>query len=296
MLSDLELEKTQVRPNSIDYDRIKSLHYLGNYVRRLPTTMARMMENAHDWEHLPFVHPSSFSSIQLVDSGDWGWRAKLGVSGGLESSHQMLDLLVDAANQYWVSTVYHGPGEGIEIHTQARTLSAEKSEAEIEVDVRFYLPEAPADAAAAQAILGYLRAQYETLYDEDIHLMQGRQTALEDRVRWRQDTSQPNDVKIADLAELEPSQTLTVETESGRYCLRHFRSEWIVHSAVCPHLLGPLQDSTLDADGYITCPWHGYQFNVSTGHSRDGRCSALAKAPQLIERDGQLFLRETAAD
>lgn len=291
MLSDLETEKTQARPNLINYERIKSLHYLGNYVRRLPTTMARMMENAYDWEHLPFVHPGSFSSIDLVDSGDWGWRAKLGVPGGFEPSHQMLDLLVDAPNQYWVSTVYHGPGEGIEIHTQARTLSDE----EIEVDVRFYLPDAPADAATAQAVLGYMQAQYETLYDEDIDLMQGRQTALEDRMRWRQEAPQPTDIKIADLTQLETRQTLTVETASGRYCLRHFNGEWIVYSAVCPHLLGPLQDSPPDEDGYITCPWHGYQFDILTGMSRDGQCSALAKAPQLIERDGQLFLRETAA-
>lgn len=289
MLTEIEQEKTDARTNLIDYDRIENLHYLGNYVRPLPTKMARMMENAYDWEHLPYVHPSSFSSIDLVDQGDWGWRAKLGVPGGIEPTHQMLDLLVDAKRNYWVSTVYHGPGEGIEIHTQATTLTDE----EIEVDVRFFLPEAPADAATGTAILQYMQAQYKTLYDEDIALMHGRQMALEDRSRWRKETPHPSDIKVASVAELDALQTLTIETETGRYCLRHWQDRWVVHSAVCPHLLGPLQDSSLDADGYITCPWHGYQFNIITGESRKGQCQALAKAPKLIERDGYLFLRET---
>lgn len=139
MLTDRERSKTDTRKNTIDYDRIPALHYLGIYVRRLPTNMARMMENAYDWEHLPYVHPSSFASIDLIDSGTWGWRARIGVPGGMEPTYQMLDLLVDAEKNYWVSTVYHGPGEGIEIHTKATTLS----EDEIEVDVRFYLPDAP---------------------------------------------------------------------------------------------------------------------------------------------------------
>ncbi|MEL6861185.1 MAG: Rieske 2Fe-2S domain-containing protein [Pseudomonadota bacterium] len=291
MLTEIEREKTETRSDVIDYNRIEGLHYLGNYVRRLPTNMARMMENAYDWEHLPYVHPSSFASIDLVDSGDWGWRAKLGVPGGIEPTHQMLDLIVDAQRNYWVSTVYHGPGEGIEIHTQATTLS----EDEIEVDVRFYLPEAPADEATGAVILQYMQSQYKTLYDEDIDLMSGRQTALEDRSRWRKDRAEPSDIKVAAVTELDPEQTLTIETDSGRYCLRHFQERWHVHSAVCPHLLGPLQDSALDADGYLTCPWHGYQFSIVTGESKDGQCQALATAPELIERDGHLFLRETKA-
>ena len=230
MLTEIETQKTIGRSNTINYDRIARLHYLGNYVRRLPTSMARMMENAYDWEHLPYVHPSSFASIELVSSGDWGWRAKLGVPGGLG--------LDDAQKHYWDSTVYHGHGEVIEIHTQATTLS----EDEIQVDVRFYLPEAPADEAAGQAILTYMQDQYKRLYDEDIDLMQGRQMALEERTRWRQETSPSTDIKIADIAELEALQTLTIETPSGRYCLRHFKGEWVVHSAVCPQLFGPLQD------------------------------------------------------
>ena len=288
MLTELEQEKNAARANEIDYDRIADLHFLGNYVRRLPTNMARMMENAYDWEHLPYVHPSSFASIDLVESGSWGWRARIGVPGGLEPTHQMLDLLVDAEKNYWVSTVFNGPGEGIEIHTQATTLN----EDEIEVDVRFYLPEAPGDDAASASILNYMQSQYATLYDEDIDLMQGRQNALEDRSRWRSGKKARSETRIGALSELDRSKTHTIETATGRYCVRVWQDEWIAHSAVCPHQLGPLQDSEIDAEGRISCPWHGYQFNALSGESRSTDCPALEKAPDLVIRDGELFLQE----
>lgn len=286
MLTKLEQEKAAGRANMIDYDRIAGLHYLGNYVRRLPTNMARMIENAYDWEHLPYVHPSSFASIDLIDSGDWGWRARIGVPGGLEPTYQMLDLLVDAGQNYWVSTVFNGPGEGIEIHTQATTLSAD----EIEVDVRFYLPDAPDDAAASAAILSYMQRQYATLYDEDIDLMQGRQAALEDRARWRGGETTATETRVGALAELDKTLTHTVETATGRYCVRFWQDQWIAHSAVCPHQLGPLQDSEIDAEGRLTCPWHGYRFDAVTGESKSQDCRALAQAPELVERDGVLSL------
>ena len=131
MLTETEQSLSVARSNTIDFDRIGSLHYLGNYVRRLPINLARMMENAHDWEHLPYVHSSSFASIDLIDSGAWGWRAKIGLPEGAPASHQLLDLIVESDRHYWVSTVYSGPGTGIEIHTQATKIEAE----EIEVDV-----------------------------------------------------------------------------------------------------------------------------------------------------------------
>ena len=95
MLTDTEQSLADARPNQVDFERIAGLHYLGNYVRRLPISLARMMENAYDWEHLPYVHASSFSSIDLIDSGNWGWRAKIGLPEGAPASHQLLDLLVE---------------------------------------------------------------------------------------------------------------------------------------------------------------------------------------------------------
>lgn len=287
MLTETEQSLSEARPNAIDFDRISGLHYLGNYVRRLPINLARMMENAYDWEHLPYVHSSSFSSIDLIDSGAWGWRAKIGLPDGSPASHQLLDLLVESDRHYWVSTVYSGPGTGIEIHTQATKIEDD----EIEVDVRFYLPEAPDNETGAEMILAYMQQQYATLYDEDQGLMLGRQGALDDRKRWVAITPSATDVLVGATAELDPEIVHTVEMETGRFCVRKHDGAWLVHSAVCTHLLGPLKESAINEHGQLTCPWHGYHFDLHTGENAEQKCRALATAPELIEHDGQLYLR-----
>ena len=283
MLTLEEQNLSEKRPNAVDYEAVSGLHYLGNYERTLPTNMARMMENAHDWEHLPFVHASSFTSIDLIHSGDWGWRAKLGLHGG---AHQLLDLRVDNPGNYWVSAIYSGPGTGVEIHTQATTLN----EDEIEVDVRFYLPEAPPDPARSASLLARLSDQYRQLYDEDIDLMSGRQSALEDRARWQTGVEADNAVLVGDVTVLDRETPISVETETGRFCVRFWKDSWIAHSAVCPHLLGPLSESEIDADGAITCPWHGHRFDLETGDNLGGQCKALASAPRVEIREGYVYL------
>ncbi|WP_435417001.1 hypothetical protein WAB17_08870 [Parerythrobacter aurantius] len=160
------------RASSIDYAATQDLYYLGNYVRQIPSNLARMMENAHDWEHLPFVHPSSFAAIAAVESGPWGWRCKTALPN--DGGDQLIELLVDNDRHYWATTVVEGPGKGTQIHTQASALDA----GGIEVEVRFYLPLAPQSAEQGAMILGYLQTQYATLYDEDEALMLGG------RPRW----------------------------------------------------------------------------------------------------------------
>lgn len=284
MLTEKEHELCAARSNTIDYDRIGSLHYLGNYKRPLPVNMSRMMENAYDWEHLPFVHESSFSSISLIASGNWGWRAKIGIPGG---GYQLLDLIVDMPENYWVSTVISGPGEGTEIHTKATA----NAEAGIEVDVRFYLPEAPADQAAQDFVLKYLQDQYHRLYDEDQALMSGRQSALDERSKLKSADNQSDIQLVGNLDQLDKSASHIVTLGSRRFVVRHHAGEWITHGATCPHLLGPLNDSAIDNDGIITCPWHGYRFDINTGANLDGKCKALDKAPTIFEENGRLFLK-----
>lgn len=285
MLTDIEQAACAARSNHIDPTAIKALHYLGNYTRQLPVTLMRMMENAHDWAHLPFVHPSSFAAIDLIDSGAWGWRAKLGMPSG---GHQLIDLIVDADRHYWVSTVISGMGQGTEIHTQA----SEAGDGAIDIDIRFYLPDAPADPSIGAMVLQYLRGQYAQLYDEDVDLMQGRQAALDDRRRWAQvvPVSAEPALCVGQEETLDRSQTHIVEWRAHRYCLRFWQNRWIVHSAVCPHLLGPLDGSDVATDGSITCPWHGFRFDIQTGANHGAQCKDMKKPPLIEIREGQIYV------
>ena len=159
--------------------------------------------------------------------------------------------------------------------------------------MRFYLPDSPGDETVSAALHQYMSSQYATLYDEDIGLMQGRQSALEDRARWRRAEPPTIETRIGSESDLDPEKTHVIETKSGRYCLRFWRGEWVAHSAGCPHSLGPLDKSELSEDGRLTCPWHGYQFDIATGENADKKCAALKPAPRIQVRKGTLFFLET---
>ncbi len=274
------------RPDAVDHGRVATLQYLGNYERRLPVSMERMLENALDWEHLPHVHASSFADIACIDSGRWGWRA-VARAAGEGAEDQVLELLVDHERSYWATTVLTGALAGIEIHTQATAIG----DREITIDVRF-LSSAPLAEELARLYLAGLQQQYALLYDEDVALMVARQAALDDRARRRD--AGAGRVLVGSAAAVRAAGRATVECAGGRYCVRWSGSGWVVHSAVCTHQLGPL-DGALDEDGGVTCPWHGYRFDVATGANLDGRCQALAAPPALEESEGRLYLVPGAA-
>ncbi|WP_284126180.1 Rieske (2Fe-2S) protein [Parerythrobacter aestuarii] len=271
-----------VRPTNIAADATDHLHYLGNYVRDIPSSLPRMMENAHDWEHLPFVHPSSFAAIEEVESGTWGWRCKTALPNN--GGEQLIELLVDNERHYWATTVVAGPAQGTQIHTQAKDNDA----GGITVDVRFYLPQPPEHEEQAAMILGYLQAQYATLYDEDEALMLGRQEALDERKALR-GTDDNSAVDLGPEAELDHARVHEATLDGARVLVRHWQGQWVAHAARCPHALGPLDDAQPDANGGITCPWHGYRFDLASGSEERGRCGALRLYRTAVE-DGRLVV------
>ena len=281
MLTAEEETQCRMRPNTIDHDATSKLHRIGNYTRRLPVSIARMMENAYDWEHLPHIHRSSFSSIELVDSGDWGWRAKVGLPA--DDSSQVIDLLVDQDRHYWATTVFYGRGAGLQIHTQA-TAVAERA---IDIDVRFYLA-APSNRDESR-LLQSMQNLYGQLYDEDLELMSGRQRVLDDRLRWREGEASDTPLPLGAADTIARSGGATVETSLGRVCVRRLEDRWVAFDAVCPHQGGPLDASSLD-NGVVTCPWHGYRFDVTSGENLDGQCGDLARVGEVVESDGVLIL------
>lgn len=269
---------------------ITDLHHLGSYRRSLPhNNLTRMIENAFDWMHLPFVHPGSFASIALDEEGAWGWRARVTLPPQASGGEQLIELVVDRPRHYWATTVLEGTGEGVQIHTQASAREPSVKRGGIEVDVRFYLPQAPETDEQAAVILSYLQAQYTTLYDEDEALMTGRQTALDAAKDRRNTEPLPDSVSLGPLADLDEAERHRVTLASGDFTVRHHGGEWIAHSAVCPHWLGPLGDAAIDEDGAITCPWHGYRFPAGGGKEVDGRPCVL-KSAEIAEIGGELIV------
>jgi nitrite reductase/ring-hydroxylating ferredoxin subunit len=58
----------------------------------------------------------------------------------------------------------------------------------------------------------------------------------------------------------------------------------------CPHAGARLSASFCDADGYVTCPEHGWEFHVATGQRRDD-LGGEVECFEVVERDGEVFVR-----
>jgi nitrite reductase (NADH) small subunit len=55
----------------------------------------------------------------------------------------------------------------------------------------------------------------------------------------------------------------------------------------CPHAGGPLADGIV-ADRCVTCPLHGWRFDLETG--RAANADAAVAVHRVLERDGELWL------
>jgi nitrite reductase (NADH) small subunit len=63
--------------------------------------------------------------------------------------------------------------------------------------------------------------------------------------------------------------------------------------AVCPHEGGPLADG-LVTDSCVTCPLHGWRFDLRTGAGLGGHPGVTVH--DVVERDGELWLRLPAGE
>ena len=59
----------------------------------------------------------------------------------------------------------------------------------------------------------------------------------------------------------------------------------------CPHAGGPLADGIV-ADRCVTCPLHGWRFDLDTGRAVNAEAAVAVHA--VVERDGELFLEVAA--
>jgi nitrite reductase/ring-hydroxylating ferredoxin subunit len=256
-----------------------ALTHVATYRRELGASAERVWENVRDWEHLPYLHASSFRSIALEESGAWGWRARIGLHAGAEI---VLELRIESDAPRYVSRTLAGPGAGSEIWT---TVTAHDPQ-HTAVAVEFWLPGvAPGSAAAIGAVYQKL---YERLWDEDESMMVRRAQELE-----RKRVANSERVALGRADALRARLPRCVEWAGRPWRIVELGGAFVVHATICPHRLGPLEAASVEADGTVTCPWHGWRFDIRSGKALDGRNARLA-APPHIEQDqeGNLFLSE----
>jgi thiamine pyrophosphate-dependent acetolactate synthase large subunit-like protein/nitrite reductase/ring-hydroxylating ferredoxin subunit len=68
-------------------------------------------------------------------------------------------------------------------------------------------------------------------------------------------------------------------------CITHFEGEYHALENACPHQGGPLGEGSIE-NGWLRCPWHGWDFHPATGRSPEGFGDGVATFPVEIREDG----------
>jgi nitrite reductase/ring-hydroxylating ferredoxin subunit len=97
----------------------------------------------------------------------------------------------------------------------------------------------------------------------------------------------PDFVKVATLSELPPGSAKMVRAGSAEVAIYNVEGSIHATSNACPHRGGSLGEGTL-ASAIITCPWHSFQFDVTSGACRTNPALKVACYP--VRLDGQDIL------
>lgn len=255
------------------------------YERRVHASLERVWENVHDWEHLPWLHAASFRRIALVSRGDWGWKARIGL---VPRGEILLELVRDGDDRY-VSRTLEGPGAGTEIWTTLSPVSADCTD----IRVEFLVPGVAPDAAAP--VGDRFVALYTRLWDEDEGMMQRRTALLARRGHAAAaGGAAPEPMDLGPEERVRARVPFPVDFGGGRFRVVRVGAALVAHATVCPHWLGPLDDSEV-VSGCVTCPWHGYRFDVRSGARRDAASPMrLAAAPRVVVEAGRVRLEASS--
>jgi nitrite reductase/ring-hydroxylating ferredoxin subunit len=91
---------------------------------------------------------------------------------------------------------------------------------------------------------------------------------------------------VARLDELEPGSLACARVGEEELALARIGDEVYALHGHCIHLQGPLCEGRLE--GYVlSCPWHGWQYDVRTGENEFDRAIKLETYPVQIE-DGEV--------
>ena len=89
-------------------------------------------------------------------------------------------------------------------------------------------------------------------------------------------------VKVATLSELPPGTAKAVEVGGSAVALYNVGGTVYATTNTCPHRGGPLGEGDLN-QSVITCPWHGFQYDVTTGKCQTNPALSLGCHPVRVE-------------
>ena len=252
------------------------------YEREVAASLERIWENVLDWEHLPWLHRTSFQAIHEVEAGPSGWRARVLLQQPDKPRPAWIEVSLDRASRRYVTRTLAGEGEGTEIWTRLDPVTDRRTR----ITVEFHLPRTtgPRGAARNREVGALYIKLYTRLWNEDEGMMIRRQAVLDARSALLTDDT--GVFRLGSASSLRAQLPRVIDAYGASLRIVEVAGKLCAHTTVCPHLGGPLEEAMPDADGCVVCPWHGYRFDLRTGRSADGRRLALSPSPTLQEDAG----------
>ena len=96
-------------------------------------------------------------------------------------------------------------------------------------------------------------------------------------------------VAVASVTEIAPGQSKIVQAGGKQLAIVNVEGTFHVIDNACPHFGGPMGLGKLDG-AKLSCPWHGWTFDVRTGENLFAPQLALRCYPVKVENE-QIFVQ-----
>ncbi len=83
-------------------------------------------------------------------------------------------------------------------------------------------------------------------------------------------------IKATVTSEIPANQSKICEIKGKQVAIFNIEGQFCAIENVCPHRGGPVGEGDLDGK-VVTCPWHGWQFDVTTGVSPVNPAASVKK-------------------
>jgi nitrite reductase/ring-hydroxylating ferredoxin subunit len=98
-------------------------------------------------------------------------------------------------------------------------------------------------------------------------------------------------VTVARADELPPGTVTAVRAGDAEIALAHVNGRFCAVQGRCLHLQGPLGEGRLEGS-VLTCPWHGWQYDVCTGLNEFDHAIQL-ETYEVRVQDGNVQVRRS---
>lgn len=89
-------------------------------------------------------------------------------------------------------------------------------------------------------------------------------------------------VKIAEMSDVGPGTGKVIVVDGNEIALFNIQGQYYAIHNTCPHRGGPLGEGYVDGN-VVTCPWHGWEFDVTTGESPLNSMIRVRSLPVRVE-------------